>query len=74
MDTRNVLMITEIIVSVLLVVSILLQNRAEGLGKMFGGGGEVFRARRGLEKLLYYSTIVLAILWAVLSYFIVKLS
>lgn len=74
MNTRDILMITEIIVSVFLIISVLLQNRAEGLGKMFGGGGEVFRTRRGLEKFLYYATIILAIFWAFLSYFIVKLS
>jgi protein translocase SecG subunit len=70
--TLNGLMIAEIVVSVILVVSILLQNRAEGLGKLFGGGGEVFRTRRGLEKFLYYFTIFLAVCWAVLSYLIVK--
>ncbi len=74
MGTREILMIAEIVVSVLLVLSILLQNRAEGLGKMFGGGGEVFRTRRGLEQFLYYGTILLAFLWAALSYFIVRMS
>ncbi len=64
--------VVEITFSVLLIVSILLQNRAEGLGKLFGGGGEVFRTRRGLEKFLYYLTIVLAVCWAVLSFLIVK--
>ncbi|MBD3328998.1 preprotein translocase subunit SecG [Candidatus Dojkabacteria bacterium] len=68
----NAMMIGEIVISVLFIVAVLLQNRAEGLGKMFGGGGEVFRARRGLEKFLYYLTIGLAIAWAVLSFLIVK--
>lgn len=68
----NGLMIAEIAVSVILVLSILLQNRAEGLGKLFGGGGEVFRTRRGIEKFLYYLTVFLAVCWAVLSYLIVR--
>ncbi|WKZ31186.1 MAG: preprotein translocase subunit SecG [Candidatus Dojkabacteria bacterium] len=68
----NVLMGIEIVVAVLLVVSILLQNRAEGLGQMFGGGGEVYRTKRGFEKLLYYATIILAVLLATLSFIIVK--
>jgi len=68
----NAMMIAQIVVCVLLVVSVLLQNRAEGLGSMFGGGGEVFRTKRGLEKLLYYATITLAVSFAVLSLLIVK--
>jgi protein translocase SecG subunit len=56
------------------VISILLQNRAEGLGKMFGGGGEVFRTKRGLEKFLYYFTIFLIVVLVLLSIVILKYS
>ena len=52
MDATKILSIVQIVVCVLLVVSVLLQNRAEGLGQMFGGGGEIFRTKRGLEKFL----------------------
>jgi len=58
----------------MLIGSILLQNRAEGLGKMFGGGGEVFRTKRGLEKFLYYFTIFLIIVLVVMSLAILKYS
>jgi len=68
----NAMMIAQIVVCTLLVVSVVLQNRAEGLGTMFGGGGEIFRTKRGLEKFLYYATIVLAVAFAVLSLLIVK--
>jgi len=68
----NILLIVEVVVVVLLAVSILLQNRAEGLGKMFGGGGEVFRTKRGLENFLYYATIALIIIMAGLSFILVK--
>lgn len=67
------LLIIQIIVSALLVVSVLLQNRAEGLGKMFGGGGEVFRTKRGLEKFLYYFTMVLTAILVILSLTLLKL-
>lgn len=67
------LLIIQIIVSALLVVSVLLQNRAEGLGKMFGGGGEVFRTKRGLEKFLYYFTIALTAILIILSLTLLKL-
>lgn len=68
----NVLMVVEIVVAVLLVASIIVQNRAEGLGSLFGGGGEVFRTKRGLERFLYYFSITLAVLLSVLSIIIVK--
>jgi len=70
----NLIYILQIVVCSLLVVSILMQNRAEGLGKMFGGGGEVFRTKRGLEKFLYYSTIVLIVVLIIFSLLLLKLS
>lgn len=69
---QNILLYVQIAICVLVVVSILLQNRAEGLGKMFGGGGEVFRTKRGFEKFLYYSTIFLAVVLVILSLILVK--
>lgn len=70
----NTLLIIQIVVSSLLVVSVLLQNRAEGLGQMFGGGGEIFRTKRGLEKFLYYFTIALVVILVVLSLTLLKLA
>jgi len=68
----EILMYVQIGLCVLLTISILLQNRAEGLGKMFGGGGEVYRTKRGLEKFLYYFTMILIAMLIVLSFIIVK--
>ena len=73
-NLTRTLLISQIVVCAVLVVSILLQNRAEGLGKMFGGGGEVFRTKRGLEKFLYYFTIFLIVILIVLSLAILKYS
>ena len=41
---------------------------------MFGGGGEIFRTKRGLEKFLYYFTIALIVVLVILSLVILKLS
>lgn len=71
-STIQILLIVQIVISVIIVISVLLQNRAEGLGTMFGGGGEVFRTKRGLEKFLYNFTIILSVLFAALSLIIVK--
>ena len=63
---RNVLFsIIQIVLSILLVTAILLQQRGTGLGSAFGGGGEVFRTKRGVEKGLFYATIVIAVLFFV---------
>jgi preprotein translocase subunit SecG len=70
----NGLLISQVVISVLLVVSVILQNRAEGLGTLFGGGGEVFRTKRGLEKFLYTATIILAVVLSLMSLVIVKLT
>ena len=66
-DTQKAITITQIVVGIALIISILLQNRGEGLGSFFGGGGEVFRTKRGLENVLYYSTIGLAVILVALS-------
>lgn len=48
-------------------ICILLQQRGSGLGAAFGGESAVFRTKRGLEKGLFYATIVLACLFFGLS-------
>lgn len=57
----------QIVVAVLLIVAILLQVQGGGLSPVFGGGGEVYRSKRNVEKFLLYGTSVLAILLAVFS-------
>jgi preprotein translocase subunit SecG len=71
-NLATTLLVSQVVVCVLLTISILLQNRAEGLGKMFGGGGEVFRTKRGLERFLYYFTIFLIVVLVILSLVILK--
>jgi len=55
------LSIVQIIVSLLLICFILLQSREGGLSTLFGGGNEVYRAKRGLEKTIFIVTIALAV-------------
>lgn len=54
------LAIGQITISILLVVSILLQRRGTGLGSAFGGEGGSYYTKRGFEKALFYATIALA--------------
>ena len=61
------LAIGQILVSIGLMASILLQARGAGLGSAFGGESTVYRSRRGIEKRLFQFTILLAILFVVFS-------
>lgn len=61
------LKIIQIVVSVLLIISILMQNRGAGLGNTFGGSGGVYLTKRGLEKKLFIATIILAIIFLLSS-------
>ena len=51
----------------LLMIAILMQNRGSGLGGVFGGTGGVYLTKRGLEKKLFIATIVLAVIFILLS-------
>lgn len=53
----------QIAVSLLLIGVILLQQKGTGLGASFGGSGQIYRSKRGLEKVLFSATIVLAIIF-----------
>ncbi|MFZ2310435.1 MAG: preprotein translocase subunit SecG [Patescibacteria group bacterium] len=59
--------IAQVIVSILLIVVILLQNRGAGLGSAFGGSGGVYLTKRGLEKKLFIATIIIAVIFFSLS-------
>ena len=57
----------QLIVSVALIFSILLQSRGSGLGGTFGGDSSVYRSRRGIERRLWQFTIVLMVLFSMFS-------
>lgn len=59
--------ILEIAVAVALIIVILLQMQGSGISGVFGGSGEFYRSKRSLEKLLMWATVVLAVLFGLLS-------
>lgn len=69
---QTILPIIQIIISVILVAGILMQSKTSGLSGAFGGDDSsgAFQTRRGLEKLLFQVTVVVAILFAVVSFII----
>lgn len=64
---HNLLLIVQIAVSVCLIVLILIQAKGIGLGRSFGGGGEFYKSRRGVEKVIFNSTVILGIIFLVSS-------
>ena len=57
-----------IIISVLLIISVILQSKGAGLGGLTGAdAGSVFTARRGVERTLFWTTIVLSVLFFALT-------
>jgi len=57
-----------IITSIALIVSVILQNKGIGLGGLTGAdAGSVFTARRGIEKTLFWITIILSALFLILT-------
>jgi preprotein translocase subunit SecG len=63
----NIINLLQIIVSVLLVIVVVIQNRGTDAGVAFGAGTTSYRSKKGIEKLLFYSTVVLAAVFAALS-------
>ncbi|MEO7664357.1 MAG: preprotein translocase subunit SecG [Candidatus Limnocylindrales bacterium] len=57
----------QLIVSVALVLSVLLQARGAGLSGAFGGDSSVYRSRRGIERRLWQFTVALIVLFVLFS-------
>lgn len=64
----KIVTIAQIIISILLIGAILLQQKGSGLGSTFGGeGGNLYSTKRGVEKIFFYATIVLAAIFLVIA-------
>ena len=64
--------VIQIIVAILLMIAVLLQNRGGGLSGVFGGsGGGFYMAKRGLEKKIFISTIVLSVIFFAVSFYVI---
>ena len=58
-----ILNITTIISGALMILLILLQARGASLGAGFGGSGELYTSRRGVDKTIFQATVVMAIIF-----------
>lgn len=64
---KNFLLLANIVVSIVVVVLILIQGKGAGLGSAWGGGGELFQTRRGIEKVTLRATVIGILLFFVLA-------
>lgn len=63
----KILTFSQIIIAVMLVISILLQNRGSGLSAAFGGDMGGYYTKRGMEKFLFYFSIGLSAVFLILA-------
>lgn len=63
MNIQNVLQVVTVGSAVLMIVAILLQQRGASLGAGFGGSSELYTTRRGFDKNLFETTIILAVVF-----------
>lgn len=64
---KPIILIANIVLSILIVVFILLQGRGAGLGSAWGGGGETFQTRRGVELIIMRATVICIVIFAIVS-------
>jgi preprotein translocase subunit SecG len=63
MNIDLILQISTLVSGILMIILILLQQRGATLGAGFGASGELYTARRGVEKSVFSATIVLAVIF-----------
>jgi preprotein translocase subunit SecG len=59
--------IVQIIIAIFLIISVLLQQRGTALGSAFGGEGGFYSTRRGIQKNLFWATIIFGALFMALA-------
>ncbi len=66
--------VAQIILSIALILTVLLQVKGGGLGGIFGNPDAVFRTKRGVEKTLFQLTIALMVLFLIVSILTLRLT
>ena len=63
MNIDSILQIVTVGSALLMIISVLLQQRGATLGAGFGSSGELYTTRRGLDKNLFEVTIIFAVVF-----------
>lgn len=67
MDTETIFHIIMAIAAILIIATVLLQEKGSDAGSVFGGSGGFHYSRRGAEKVLFQATALLGILFVAIS-------
>lgn len=65
---QTIFNIIQLSLSIILIIIILLQQKGTGLSGVFGGSSNVYSTKRGIDKILFYATIVVSIIFFGLSF------
>lgn len=68
---NSTLIAIQLVSAVIMIMSILLQQRGTGLGSAFGGTGNVYRTKRGIEQVLLWITVATAFIFLTSSLLVV---
>jgi preprotein translocase subunit SecG len=71
---KNILLVLHMGISVALIALVILQAKGVGLGRAWGGGGEFYKSRRGVEKFIFQITVFMAVLFLASSVLNIVLS
>ena len=63
----TILDISQLVLAVLLVITILLQQKGGGIGGAFGGTSNVYNTKRGADKVLHNATVIIAVIFFLVS-------
>lgn len=64
---QSLLLIGQITISLVIISAVLLQSQGSGLGASWGGGGESYHTKRGIERVLFGLTIVATVVFGIFS-------
>lgn len=72
---HNILLTIQIIISMALIILVLIQDRGEGIGESLGGTQSegYAKTKRGMDKTLHTTTIILVIAFATTSILLLTL-
>lgn len=59
--------IIQIVLAILLICIILLQQKGAGLSGVFGGSSNIYSTKRGVDKMLFYATIIITAIFFLVS-------
>jgi len=64
---HEILQVAQIIIAGILIGLILIQTQGAGLSSVFGGGGDSYHTKRGIERFVLYATAFTAAAFLLLA-------